>query len=52
MTVHGTPDTDPRFALFAEFDDGVVTDITRIGFTVAAWDRAGHLDEHTAHRRP
>ena len=37
MTVHETPDTAPRFALFAEFDDGVVTDITRIGLTVPAW---------------
>jgi hypothetical protein len=37
MTIHQGSARDPRFTLLAEFDDGVVTDITAIGDTVAAW---------------
>jgi hypothetical protein len=37
MTIHETSDVNPRFAVFAEFDDGVVTDITAMGLTVPAW---------------
>ena len=36
MTIHQDGIASPRFALFAEFDDGVVADITRT--TVDAWD--------------
>ena len=35
MTIHQDGNVNPRFALFAEFDDGVVADITRT--TVDAW---------------
>ena len=37
LTVHQGSTRSPRFTLLAEFDDGVVTDITAIGDTVAAW---------------
>ena len=39
MTVHPGSTRLPRLALFAEFDDGVVTDITRSGERIPVWDR-------------
>ena len=35
MTIHQDGNVNPRFALFAEFDDGVVADISHT--TVDAW---------------